>query len=143
MAEHSPEPWGYTEPDKPDDPDGYCEIFAAADRPSGQRIELVATWVAEQYNETFACYGIRQVDARRIVACVKACKGYDTRALELFGDQLPKHPGNKFIEFCRHAYRAMYSQQKHLDADNSSQMGHNRDALNALSAAFKLAGLRL
>ena len=77
---HSPEPWGYKADGPPvDDPDGYCEIFACADAEFGQYITVVVTWVSEDGD---AAYGIRQVDARRIVACVNACKGIPTEVLE-------------------------------------------------------------
>ena len=70
---HSPEPWGYKADGPPvDDPDGYCEIFARADAKFGQYITVVATWVSEDGD---AAYGIRQVDARRIVACVNELAG--------------------------------------------------------------------
>lgn len=82
-------------------------------------------------------------DIRRAVACVNACQGYDTVTLELFGREKPKDPDGKFLELCRSAYQAIYSQQKHLDPDNDGQLGHAHDAMNAMREAFKLIGARL
>ena len=50
--------------------------------------------------------------------------------------------GDPFLNLVRKAYRAIYSQQKHLD-ENEGQLGHSRTALEALREAFALIGATL
>lgn len=58
-------------------------------------------------------------------------------------EQEGKELDDRFVELCRTAYRAIYSQQKHLDPCNEGQMGNSRTAKKALEDAFALVGASL
>jgi len=130
---HSPEPWKHETRRHDGTYDNYEAIIDAA----GEEVVVVGN---ENY-EDGSYPNMLPEDARRIVACVNACRGYDTTALELWGTKLPKQPDQRFLELCRQAYRAMYSQQKHLDSGNTGQMGHGQYAMKVLVRAFGLLGL--
>ena len=82
--------------------------------------------------------------ARRIVACVNACRGMPTEELE--DPEIvtvcihSAHPA--FIDLCRQAYWAISAQQKYLDPCKRCPNELNREALQSLHEAFQMIGAR-
>jgi hypothetical protein len=70
--QHTPEPWLIGDEDDP------SSISSSSGRPVAETLVAVQRWTPEKQEEDYA-------NARRIVACVNACKGIPTETLEANG----------------------------------------------------------